>query len=113
VGRRNQTYARLSFNVGPGGQILIPAQVDYSHDFGPSDHGQWGAEYSTNVVAENRLGTLCRSSDEKAESDFRDYALPYDFIGELEDMDPAERQFILDELGAGMDPLDDESEVIF
>lgn len=113
VGQRNQIYARLSFNVGPGGQILIPVQVDYSRDFGPSDHDGWDAEYSANVVAENRPGTLRRSSDEKAESDFRDYALLYDFVDELDDMDPAERQFILDELGAGPDPWDDESEVIF
>jgi hypothetical protein len=113
VGRRNHTYARLSFNVGPGGQILIPVQVDYSRDFGPSDHGQWNAEYSTNVVVENSYSPLRKSSDEKTESGLRDYALPYDFVEELENMDPTERQFILDELGAMPDPWDDESEVSF
>jgi len=113
VGRRNQTYARLSFNIGPGGQMLIPVQVDYSRDFGPSEHGLWDAEYSANIVVGNRVSTFQKGSDEKAESDFRDYALPYDFIDEIEDMEPAERQFILDELGAGKDPWDNESEEIF
>jgi hypothetical protein len=113
VGRRNHTYARLSFNVGPGGQILIPVGVDYSRDFGPSDHGQWNAEYSTNVVVENSYSPLRKSSDEKTESGLRDYALPYDFVEELENMDPTERQFILDEMGARPDPWDEESEVSF
>lgn len=110
---RNQTYARLSFNIGPGANILIPVQVDYSREFGPSDHDQWSAEYNANIVAEIRLRTPLKGSNEKEESDFRDYALPHDFADELEDMDPTERQFILDELGARQDPWDDESEVIF
>lgn len=101
VGRRNQTYARLSFNVGPGGQMLVPVQVDYSRDFGPSNHEQWDAEYNANVVVENSFGTFRKISDEKAKSGFRDYALPYDFVDELENMDPTERQFILDELREG------------
>ncbi len=113
VDRRNQTYAKLSFNVGPSANILIPVQVDYSREFGPSDQDQWSAEYNANIVAENSLSTPRKSSDEKAGSDSGDYALPYDFADELEDMDPTERRFILDELGARQDPWDEESEVIF
>lgn len=113
VDRRNQTYARLSFNIGPGANMLIPVRVDYSRYFGPSDHDQWDAEYNANIMAEIRLSTNRKNSNEKEESDIHDYAIPYDFADELEDMDPVERQFILDELGARQDPWDDESEVIF
>jgi len=34
VAQDNKTYARLSFNVGPSGQMLIPIEVDYSQNFG-------------------------------------------------------------------------------
>ena len=41
---------------------------------------------------------------------FGDCALPYDFIDELEQMEPAERQLILDELGARPDLWDEGQE---
>jgi hypothetical protein len=113
VDRMNKTYARLSFNIGPGANILIPVRIDYGRKFGPSDHDQWDAEYNANVVAENHLIILRKIADEKEESDLCDYALPYDFVDELEDMDPTERQFILDEFGARQDPWDNEGEVSF
>ena len=31
-----KSYARLRFNVGPGGSVVIPVVVDYSQAFGPS-----------------------------------------------------------------------------
>jgi len=34
LAQNNKTYARLRFNVGPGGEMLIPVEVDYSCDFG-------------------------------------------------------------------------------
>ena len=51
VAEDNSIYARLSFNVGPGGQILIPTAVDYSQPFGSSDHDSWDAEFIANVKA--------------------------------------------------------------
>jgi proteasome lid subunit RPN8/RPN11 len=113
VDRSNQTYARLSFNTGPGANILIPVRVDYSHDFGPSDHDRWDAEYNANIMPEIRLSNNCKNSNNKTGSDIHDFALPYDFAEELEDMDPTERQFMLDEFGARQYPWDEESEVIF
>ena len=109
----NQTYARLSFNVGPGGQFLIPVQVDYSPDFGPSDRGKWDAEYEANVRVDNRFSTSDKTTSQETSSDSDGYTLPYNFIDELENMDPAERQFIMDELGGSLDPWDDEREVMF
>jgi len=54
----NKIYARLSFNVGPGGQMKIPVQIDYSHQFGPSDMENWDAEYKANVTIDNWLSDL-------------------------------------------------------
>ena len=31
LGRTGNTYARLSFSTGPGGQILVPVGVDWLH----------------------------------------------------------------------------------
>ena len=109
----SKTYAKLSFNVGPGGQVLIPVKIDYSRDFGPSDSEKWDAEYAANIEVEHF--TKCFGSTQTSvENDFSDYALPYDFIDELESMKPAERQFILDELAERPELWDEEEqEVLF
>lgn len=43
------TYARLRFNVGPGGEVLVPVDVEYTAPFAASDHGSWLAEYEQNI----------------------------------------------------------------
>jgi hypothetical protein len=49
LARGGQSFARLRFNVGPGGELLIPVEVDYSRPFAASDFGAWQAEYQANV----------------------------------------------------------------
>lgn len=44
------TYARLRFNVGPGGAVELKAAVDYSRPFAGSDQAAWEAEYLANVA---------------------------------------------------------------
>jgi hypothetical protein len=44
-----QTFARMQFNVGPGGSLLLPVEVDYRRPFKASDQAAWGEEYSANV----------------------------------------------------------------
>ncbi len=39
------TSARLRFSAGPGGEIEIPLQVDYSGNFAAADHAAWIREY--------------------------------------------------------------------
>lgn len=51
LARGGQTYARLRFNVGPGGAMLIPVAVDYSQPFAGSDEAAWQAEFDANVRA--------------------------------------------------------------
>ena len=53
-----QTYARLSFHVGPGGSVELPVSVDYSLPFGGADHEAWAKEYETNVWAEPEMFDL-------------------------------------------------------
>ena len=47
--RTGKTYARLRFNIGPGGQVLIPTEVDYLLPFHGADHAAWEAEYQANI----------------------------------------------------------------
>lgn len=46
-----QSFARLRFHVGPGGDLDLPVTVDYSRPFAGSDHDAWQAEYLACVQA--------------------------------------------------------------
>jgi len=108
-----KTHARLSFNVGPGGQVLIPTEVDYSEDFGGSDRELWDTEYAANIDAFDWLKQGPCERTAAARNELSGYALPYDFINEFEKMEPAERQFILDELAERPELWNEEQEVMF
>ena len=111
VAQDNKTYAKLRFNVGPGGQVLIPTEIDYGQDFGSSDHELWDTEYAANVKAIEWLTERSNTVPDSGGHDLSDYALPYDFLDDFEQMEPEERQFILDEL-AERPELWDEKEVM-
>jgi hypothetical protein len=49
LARGGQTYARLRFNAGPGGELLLPVDVDYSQPFAGSDPEAWLEEYEACV----------------------------------------------------------------
>ncbi|MBL8797384.1 MAG: hypothetical protein JNM56_26010, partial [Planctomycetia bacterium] len=58
--RHGQTYARLSFTAGPGGQLVLPTAVDWSawpdclHQRPgvlESLVAEWEQEYAANVIA--------------------------------------------------------------
>ena len=49
LARQGQSYARLRFHVGPGGDVELPARVDYSRPFAASDHVAWKEQYTANV----------------------------------------------------------------
>ena len=46
-----ETYARLRFNAGPGGQIEIPVRIDYARPFPAADPESWLREYERCVHA--------------------------------------------------------------
>ena len=110
-----KTYSRLRFNVGPGGQILIPVQVDYSRVFGPTDRDVWEAEYKVNIKTHSwSRGLVCDDEvfGSSEESDLSDYSLPQDILEQLEEMEPEERKAVLDELAVRPDLWEDMDEVL-
>jgi hypothetical protein len=49
LARTGQTYARLRFNIGPGGHVMIPVEVDWTKPFSGADHAAWLAEFAANI----------------------------------------------------------------
>lgn len=49
LARGGKSYARLRYNVGPGLEVQLPVDVDYSRPFEASDWELWQEEYLTNV----------------------------------------------------------------
>jgi len=47
-----ETYARLRCNVGPGSDVLLPVEVDFSPPFPAADRESWEAEYAACVLPE-------------------------------------------------------------
>jgi proteasome lid subunit RPN8/RPN11 len=99
VAQDDSTYARLSFNIGPGSQILIPTEADYSREFGATDHSAWDAEYEVDVKATEWLSRTALAEEKPAaNSQVVDPPPLCDVLKEFERMDPVQRQLILDEL---------------
>ena len=96
-------YARLRFNVGPGGEAVIPVEVDYAQAFGASDHEAWNAEYEARIHPTPQAW-IADWPDEAAETDVASCSVPDDWLEDLEEMDPTERQFVLDELAGRHEP---------
>ena len=92
--------------------MLVPTKIDYSLDFGPSDHELWDTEYAANIKATEWLNDQTDLESIAADYDLSSYALPYDFLEEFEQMELQERQFILDGLADRPELWDEESEVM-
>jgi len=112
VARGGKSYARLRFSVGPGGQVVIPVEVDYSQPFGPSDQEAWGAEYKANIKAGKFDSIFGSKADLGLAGDLSGYSCPDDWLEELEAMEPEERRLIMDELATRPD-LWEEEEVAY
>jgi proteasome lid subunit RPN8/RPN11 len=99
VAQDDSAYARLSFHLGPGGQILLPTAVDFSRDFGPSQHECWDVEYELDVKSmEWPRGTVL--AEEKPPAGGPQPGAPPvgSILQEFEFLDPVQRQLFLDEL---------------
>lgn len=55
LARGGRTYARLRFRAGPGGQLLLPVEVDFSPPFAAAIPEQWQREYAECVKSEERF----------------------------------------------------------
>ena len=49
LAKGGQSYARLRFNTGPGGAVLMRVKVDYSQAFSASDQEAWAKDYQSHV----------------------------------------------------------------
>src|ERR1019366_3805129 len=49
LAKGGETYTRLRFNVGPGGEGTLKTEVDFSQDFAGSDVEVWIQEYEANI----------------------------------------------------------------
>lgn len=60
-----QSYARLQFNIGPKGCLLVPVEVNFRLPFPAADHAAWEKEYLAHVdVPPMPFGALTESTDE-------------------------------------------------
>lgn len=103
LARQGKTYARLRFNIGPGGHIAVPVEVDFRAPFGPSHREAWEAEYKAAVSPERTFWDLGAPRSADTPLDLAGRSVPDDWLEELEAMDPAERQLVMDELAARPD----------
>ncbi len=118
LGQKGKTYARLRFNVGPGGQVELPVVVDYGRAFNASDHKAWQAEYEAHVQVEAhalgpRLDGPVHSTgfcDEEMETDWGEFLFPEDIVEQLEAMDAQDRDLVFAELANRGVLSDQESE---
>lgn len=68
LARGGQTYCRLRFNLGPGAQMEIPVEVDYSRPFNGSDHEDWRLEFDLHIQPERHpLGLGIFGAGDQAE----------------------------------------------
>ena len=47
-----ETYARLALNAGPGGDLMLPVEIDFSRPMPASEEQDWEQEYLTSVTEE-------------------------------------------------------------
>lgn len=52
LAKQGETYARLSFHVGPGGAMEIPVELDFQRPFGGTEWEMWEQEYAEHVHSE-------------------------------------------------------------
>ena len=95
LARGGKTFARLQHHTGPGGRINIPVEVDYSAEFVGSDHEAWRVEYAQDIRVTSV--PLFFGRDRWAgETD--DLCFDDQWLEDLQDMEPDERQAVLAEL---------------
>jgi hypothetical protein len=99
LARGGQAHARLRYNVGPGADIKLPVDVDYSRPFAGSNAEAWQADYQAHVRVPPPDSTKkLTASDEPAsasEVEEFNYAWWRDAWGEYADFDrlPEEAEY--------------------
>ncbi len=112
-----EPYARLHFKAGPGGDIALPVSVDYGCSFTGSDFAGWADEYKANIIQEPPREMAIKPKEQV--EIFGDTTpiqtslmTSEDLLSEIEQMDPDERQVLMDQLAIRSDFWEEyESEV--
>jgi len=52
LAQKGETYARLALNAGPGGELMLPVEIDFSRSFSGSEEQDWEQEYLSSVTEE-------------------------------------------------------------
>ena len=124
VAQDSKTFARLRFNAGPGGEVKIPVYVDYSYEFDAADFEVWKQQYLANVIEDTTFSLTgkSKSTSEKQQDEvdifggngFEETSVftNQDLLGEIDSMEPMEREMFMEELSVRSD-FWDESEVIY
>jgi len=122
VAQEGNTYARLRFNAGPGGEVKIPVCIDYNYEFDASDFEVWQQQYLTNVVEDNTFTLSVNSKKNNKTEDIDVFGSDgfesfgcltgQDLLYEIDAMGPMERQYFMEELAIRSD-FWDESEVVY
>jgi proteasome lid subunit RPN8/RPN11 len=123
IAQGGSIYARLRFNAGPGGEVIIPVYVDYNCEFNASDFEVWQQQYMANVVEDNILALTGKSKKSKqAEeadifgsdgSEEQSVFADYDLLSEIDSMDPMERQYFMEELSVRSDFWQEQESEVF
>jgi hypothetical protein len=80
LAQKGETYARLALNTGPGGELMLPVEIDFSRPFSGSEERDWEQEYLSSVTEEilgetpkkvPKLGTV--SQDERDDWLYEDW----------------------------------------
>jgi hypothetical protein len=109
LARNGQCYARLRFNAGPGGELLIPVEIDYRLPFGPSAFEAWEAEYKANVRISPLLMGPFGARPFLDEVAWTGRSVPDEWLEELTGMNPSERQLVLDDLAGWSESWEQDS----
>lgn len=102
LARGGQTYARLRYNVGPGAELLLPVEVDFSRPFSGSNTDAWETEYQIHVrtpPAESPKELLASREPRTAEDNQFIDDWWRDAWGEYSNFDQYQEEFQYDPIG--------------
>lgn len=92
LSEEGKTFARMRFNIGPGGSCDLPVSLDCSKSFPAADIEAWEAEYQSHITHDHSL-------------------LGINSVLESSDFDLDDEQWIAEIEAMGLDPEEFEQEV--
>jgi proteasome lid subunit RPN8/RPN11 len=125
VAQDGGTFARLRFNVGPGGEVKIPVCVDYGLEFDAADFELWAQQYKANVIEDEifKQADKSKQSTDNQKQEIKPFggesfsSVPLksgdELLSEIDLMDPMEREVFMDELAARSDFWDQDMGVFY